>query len=194
MNSKESVYSVLIVSSSDKFNSTILNFLPESKYIPIKIVPTVNSGKLAFTEREYDYVIINSPLSDDIGIRFAIDLCRSNETIVLFIVRSELHDEIYDKVFEYGVFTLSKPMSKSSIINALNWMASARERLQRQEKKTLSLEEKMKEIRFVNKAKWLLISELKMTEENAHRYIEKQAMDRCVTKRIIAEEIIRTYS
>ncbi|MBR6052916.1 MAG: ANTAR domain-containing protein, partial [Clostridia bacterium] len=61
------------------------------------------------------------------------------------------------------------------------------------QKKTLSIEEKMNEIRLVNRAKWLLISELKMTEANAHRYIEKQAMDRCVSRRRVAEEIIKTY-
>ena len=32
-----------------------------------------------------------------------------------------------------------------------------------------------------------------MTEAAAHRMIEKQAMDRCVTRREIAKEIIRTY-
>ena len=52
----------------------------------------------------------------------------------------------------------------------------------------------MEEIRLVNRAKWLLISELKMDEPQAHRYIEKQAMDMCVSKRRVAEEIIRTYS
>ena len=51
----------------------------------------------------------------------------------------------------------------------------------------------MNEIRLVNRAKWLLISELNMTEANAHRYIEKQAMDRCVSRRQVAEEIIKTY-
>lgn len=76
---------------------------------------------------------------------------------------------------------------------ALDWLTSARERLRQTEKKVLSVEEKIDEIRLVNRAKWLLISELKMTEPDAHRYIEKQAMDRCVQKRRIAEEIIKTY-
>jgi len=80
------------------------------------------------------------------------------------------------------------------MIHALNWMESARERLRQFEKKSLSIEEKMAEIRLVNKAKWLLISELKMSEPDAHRYIEKQAMDRCIAKRAIAEEIIKLYS
>ena len=73
-------------------------------------------------------------------------------------------------------------------------LLSTREKLRKTEKKTLSIEEKMEEIRIVNRAKWLLISELKMDEQGAHRYIEKQAMDRCVSKRVVAEEVIKTYS
>ena len=80
------------------------------------------------------------------------------------------------------------------LTQALRWMAAARERLRRTEKKTATIEEKMEEIRLVNRAKWLLIEQLKMTESDAHRYIEKQAMDRCVSRREIAQNIIRIYA
>ena len=73
-------------------------------------------------------------------------------------------------------------------------MSALRERMRKSVKKEISVEEKMEEIRLVNRAKWLLIEEIKMDEPAAHRYIEKQAMDRCVSRREIAEEIIRTYS
>ncbi|MBR6822515.1 MAG: ANTAR domain-containing protein, partial [Clostridia bacterium] len=43
-------------------------------------------------------------------------------------------------------------------------------------------------------AKWILISEMGMEEPQAHRYIEKQAMDRGVPRLEVAEEIIRTYT
>ncbi len=36
-------------------------------------------------------------------------------------------------------------------------------------------------------------SELKMDEKQAHHFIEKRAMDRCLSKKEIAEEIIKTY-
>lgn len=61
------------------------------------------------------------------------------------------------------------------------------------EQKTATLEEKMAEIRLVNRAKWVLIEQLKMTENEAHKFIERQAMDRCVTRRTIAENILATY-
>ena len=194
MSLKERVYSVLIVSAAENLNTALTALLPESKYAPVRIVSSISAAKRAFAERGYDYVIINSPLPDDIGTRFAIDTCNSKGTVVLLMVRAELHAEIYDKVAEHGVFTLPKPTSKPTIITALSWMSSARERLRKAEKKTLSIEEKMEEIRLVNRAKWLLINEIKMDEPGAHRYIEKQAMDRCIYKREVAEEIIKTYS
>ena len=72
-------------------------------------------------------------------------------------------------------------------------MCSVRERLRRIKKKTVSLEEKMEEIRLVNRAKWALIKSCHMTEENAHRYIQKQAMDLCLSKKETAENILKTY-
>ena len=113
---------------------------------------------------------------------------------MLLMVRTELQAEIYDKVAEHGVFVIPKPTSKPTMTIALSWLSSAREKLRKTEKKTLSIEEKMEEIRIVNRAKWILIRELKLDEPEAHRYIEKQAMDRCISKRIVAEEIIKTYS
>ena len=51
----------------------------------------------------------------------------------------------------------------------------------------------MEEIRIVNRAKMLLMQNMSMTEQEAHRYIEKEAMDRSMRKTAIAEEIIRRY-
>ena len=194
MSLKQRVYSVLVVSAAENFTGALCELLPESKYYPVHKTASISSAKRAIAEREYDYVIINSPLPDDIGTRFAIDTSNSKNVVVLLLVRTELHAQIYDKVAEHGVFTLPKPTSKSTMLTALCWMSSARERLRKFEKKTLSIEEKMEEIRIVNRGKWMLITELHMEEPEAHRYIEKQAMDRCISKREVAEEIIKTYS
>ena len=51
----------------------------------------------------------------------------------------------------------------------------------------------MEEIRLVSHAKWVLIDQLKMSEPEAHRYIEKLAMDRCVTRRAVAQDILSIY-
>lgn len=194
MSLKEQVYSILVVSASNSFNSALVEMLPRSKYYPVYTVSSISEAKQAIAERAFDFVLINSPLPDDPGIHFAIDTCTMRGTVVLLFVRNDIHDEIYDKVAEYGVFTLSKPTSKLIIAQALRWMASTRAQLHKLETKSLSFEEKMEEIRIVNRAKCLLISELKMSEPDAHHYIQKQAMDRCISRRKVAESIIVTYS
>lgn len=194
MSLEQRAYSVLVVSAMDNFNAALSGLLPETFYSPVQIVSNVSAAKRMLAERDFDFVIVNSPLPDDPGVRLAIDACSARETVVLLLVKSDSYISVYDKVVVHGVFALSRPISRQSLQLALGWMTSARERLRKIEKKTLSIEEKMEEIRLVNRAKWLLISELKMDEPHAHRYIEKQAMDLCVSKRRVAEEIIRTYS
>ena len=194
MDFKERAYSVLVVSAAEKFNTSVMELFPDIKYYPVHFEKSISSAKRALVEREYDFIAINSPLPDDDGIRFAIDMCSGKSTVVLLFVRNEIYNAIFSKVSAHGVYTLPKPTSKLIINQALDWMSSTRERLRRLEKKTTSLEDKMQEIRIVNRAKWILISELKMTENDAHRYIEKQAMDRCTSKKEVSEAIIKTYT
>ena len=194
MKLEEPVYSALIVSGAEKFNTGLMEMMPAAGFDKIKTAASISAARREVAERSYDIVIINSPLGDDMGLNFAIDACDSEGTVVLDIVKADLYGDIYARLSPCGVFVASKPLSRQSMETALRWMVSARERVRKMEKKTVSIEEKMEEIRLVNRAKWLLIGELKMSEPEAHKYIEKQAMDRCVNKREIARGIINTYS
>lgn len=168
--------------------------LPEAIYSPVSFATDISSAKRARAQRHFDFIIVNSPLSDGFGTEFAIDCAEAKSTVVLQLVRAELYEEIYAKVSDYGVFMLPKPLSKQSMINALHWMITAKAKVERLESKAVSIEDKMQEIRLVNKAKWLLIDKEKMDEPDAHRFIEKEAMNRCISRRAVAEEIIKKHS
>lgn len=185
--------SVLIVSSAERLNATMLSSLPESRYQPITAVPDASAASRMLLERPFDLVIVNTPLPDQFGTRFALDVCEKTAAGVLLLVRAEHYADIDARVSPYGVLTLSKPTSAGLFSQSLQLLAATHARLRRMEQKTASMEEKMEEIRMVNRAKWLLIEQLKMTEQQAHRYIEKQAMDRCITRRAVAEQILATY-
>lgn len=191
---KEQKYRVLIVSAGATFHAVLKSLLSPADYETIRTVSSVKAAKDALQEETFDFVIINTPLPDGSGTRFAVDVCATKEIVVLLFVKKELHDEIYEEVASHGIFTLPKPTSKATITQALSWMISAREHLRRFEKDAVSIEKKLEDIRIINRAKWLLISEKSMDEPKAHRYIEKQAMDRCLPKRAIAEEIIQRYT
>ncbi len=187
-------YSVLIVSSTQKLNDALSSMLPRSDYDPVCSVSNIAAARRELLAKTFDFVIINTPLPDDFGVRFAMDACENAGTVVLLLVRADAYAETQAKASAYGVFTLSKPTPVQTLHLCLKWMVSARERLRRLEKKNATVEERMEEIRLVNRAKWILIEQLRMTEAEAHRHIEKQAMDRCVSRRDIALGIIKTYS
>ncbi len=190
----ERTYSALMVSASNKFNEVFRPILIQGGCHPIGIVGSVSAARQALSERSYDFVFINTPLGDEMGTRFAAEAAARSDCVVLLLVAADKYEQISSGVIAKGVFPLPKPFPAKTINQALDWMAAARERLRSIETKSASLEEKMEEIRLVNRAKWLLISELKMTENEAHRYIEKQSMDSCVSRRQVASEIIKTYS
>ena len=189
----ERTYSVLVVSASEKFNTTAMTLLPMTDYWPVTTAKSIAEAKRKLLEQAYDIVLINAPLPDDFGMRLAIDTCNNSNAGVLLLVKSELYDDIYAKVVEYGVMTLSKPTSTQMVSQSLRVLCATRERLRKLEERQVSVDEKIEEIRLVNRAKWLLIECLSMTEADAHRYIEKQSMDLRISKREVAENIIKTY-
>lgn len=194
MNCKESVYSILIVSAAERFNSSLQELLDGYRFSPICFESSIGGARRMLLERDFDFIWINSPLPDDAGLRFSIDACHEKSSVALLFVRAEFYTAAYSKVGEHGVYVLAKPTSRAAVLQAIDWMIVTRERLRKLEKKTMSIDEKMQEIRLVNRAKCLLIEQLKMTEAEAHRYIEKRAMDSCLPKKAIAQEIVRTYT
>lgn len=186
-------YSVLLVSSSPKFNESMLALLSESRFYPVTDVSDVSSARRRLLENKYDIVIINTPLPDDFGTRLALYICENSGAGVLLLVKAEHYPDINGRVSPFGVLVLPKPTTSQAVSQSLQLLCGTRERLRRMEQKTASIEEKMEEIRIINRAKLLLMEQLKMTEKEAHRFIEKQAMDRCVTRITIAQSILSTY-
>lgn len=193
MQLKERRYSVLTVSSQPKFNQALGELIGSRQY-ESELETSVSGAKRRLLERSFDILIVNVPLPDDDGISLAIDRSEGMGCAVLLLVKSEYYPTVFDRVCPHGVYTLPKPSPKQMVAQAFDWLESTRERLRRLEKKSVSLEDKMKEIRLVNRAKWLLISQRGMSEEDAHRFIERLAMDRCITKGAAAQEIVEQYS
>ena len=185
-------YSLLVVSSAAKFNAALRELLPEDRYWPVRVTTDVASARRCLLEHSYDIVVINAPLPDDFGTQLALDVSDSSGAGVLLLIKAEHYPDLDARLSPYGILTLQKPTSPQLITQSLQLLCGTRERLRRMEQKTASIEEKMAEIRLVNRAKCLLIERRSMTEQEAHRYLEKQAMDRCTSRSVIAEELIRT--
>ncbi|MCR5107737.1 MAG: ANTAR domain-containing protein [Lachnospiraceae bacterium] len=188
------IYSVLLVSAAKKVNTELMPLFSRDRFESVTVVDTVAKAQRKIVDMDYDLVVINSPLPDDFGKKFAVDVSKDSDKVALLIVRSDLYDEISFSMMPHGVMVSKRPIDNLVMEQLFDAMCSVREKLRGIRKKTVSLEDKMEEIRLVNRAKWALIKSCHMTEEDAHRYIQKQAMDMCISKKETAENILKTYS
>ncbi len=193
MEDSRRTYSVLVVAAAAKFHMSLREMLPEDRYDPVCAAGSVSEARRALLERPFDIVVISTPLPDEFGTKLAMHVVDSSSAGVLLLVGAEHYPDISVHLSPYGILTLQKPTTPQLILQSLQLLCGTRERLRKMEQKTASIEEKMAEIRLVNRAKWLLIDREGMTEQDAHRFIEKQAMDRCVTRRTVADQIIARY-
>ena len=191
---QERTYSVLLVSAAEKFIGAIMPLLPPTDYWPVSVARSVGEAQRRLLETAFDIVLINAPLPDDLGMDLAVSICSSSGAGVLLLIKNGLYNDVYAKVMPYGVLTLSKPTSLQMVSQNLRILCATRERMRQMEQKQVTVEKKIEEIRLINRAKWLLIECLGMTEADAHRYIEKQAMDLRASKQKVAEDIIKTYT
>ena len=182
----------LIVSKSDRTPEAIGPILTMNGIGKILRAQSAGEARRTVMSRVVDIAIIHTPLSDDFGIQLAIELSERNICVLTF-VKGDRYEQIAYKLEEYGVITLAKPVDRASLVISVRMLKAMRAKLVKMETQRSSLESKMREIRLVNRAKLLLVERLSMTEEEAHRFIEKQAMDSCVKKGEIAENIIKTY-
>lgn len=120
------------------------------------------------------------------GASAAVDAAERSSAAILLLTDDAA---LPRRCIRAGVMT-AHPDELAAVLPAL--LASA-ERLRTLRDKTSSLQQRLDDSRIVARAKLLLISRLGMSEGDAHRYIEKTAMDSCLPRRDVAEGIIRTY-
>lgn len=185
-------YRVLVADSGDKIYDYISQSLSRSDYDPILRAGDAGEARRMLLNAPVDIVIINTPLKDDFGTELALDLADGSAGVLL-LVKNELYDQICYKVEDSGVLTLGKPTSRQGFYSAVKLLTAMTARLSKLEKANHTLQEKMADIRVVNRAKWLLIEHHHMKEQDAHYFIEKQAMDTRLSRREVAENIIRSY-
>lgn len=120
-------------------------------------------------------------------------LAQSAEAVFLLLVRAGTYDAVWRFMQHTGVCVMSWPMERTVLVQTLRNLLLLKKSMRTIQAQTDQLRSQLQDLKRIQKAKGLLMRQLGMTEEDAHRWIEKAAMDRCVKKREIAETIIRMY-
>jgi response regulator NasT len=188
----ERIFRILLISSSKSFSLGISNALMHESY-EIEMIDSISKAKRKVLDKDFDIIIINSPVIDDFGLDFAIEEAITNVSGILMFVKPEVESEIYYKTYQYGILTLTKPSTKSILLQSLRLLGSAIAKREQIYNKPKNINEKLEEIKIINTAKLLLIEHEKLTEDEAHKYLERKAMDFRQSKIKIAKNIIDEY-
>ncbi len=184
---------VLLVSSSEKSQGYLSELLRQMAIPQIHIANSGSQARRFLIQGHASVVVINAPLSDEFGKEFALFATEQTAASVVLIVKTEIADEIAHEVEEEGILVVEKPMSKALFFQAVKLSLAAQRRMRGLQHENDRLQKKIQEIRLVDRAKCLLIEHENWAEGQAHRYIEKKAMDQRTTRGEIAQEIIRQY-
>ncbi|MCL2046531.1 MAG: ANTAR domain-containing protein [Oscillospiraceae bacterium] len=185
--------SALIVSSVDKGTLFFNEMLSAASIREIATATSAASAKRLLLDREFDLVIVNAPLIDESGESLSRNIALGSIAQTILVVKTEYFDAISAICEEDGVLTVAKPINRAVFWSALKLAGAAQKQLKRMQAENSMLKQRIEDIRITDRAKYILISCLDMSEQEAHRYIEKQAMDTRTTRRVIAEEILKKY-
>lgn len=184
--------SLLLVTGSLDTAAQFARLLPADRFAPEYNVCAAREAEYVLGETAYDVVVIDDSIAGGDARRLAA-AAKEGNAHVLLLAGAERFDETAAFAEAQGFLALPSPVDPTLFKQSLGLMAAASARIHELEEKADTLQAKMDEMRLVDRAKLLLIQRYKMSEKDAHRFIEKSAMDRCLPRRTIAENIIRTY-
>lgn len=184
---------VLVVSSSEKSQKYFLDFLGAHAVKTSGSVATGGEARRTVMQHDYELVIINAPLKDEFGHELATDLAEKTKVGVVLVVKAELYETVSAKVESAGVIVAQKPINRMLLYQSMRIAAASGRRLEALQKENQKLQKKIHEVQLVGRAKCALVQYRHLTEQEAHRYIEKQAMNQRVPRLDIAEDILHTY-
>ncbi|WP_434796700.1 ANTAR domain-containing response regulator [Terrisporobacter vanillatitrophus] len=184
---------ILIVSSSNKSKELLTNIAKESGEYDVLNVENSFQCREIIKKMNVDLIIINSPLSDDYGENLAIFANENTNSSIILIVKNNSPKESIYNVESKGIYIMEKPLNKLMLINTINSYIIHRRRFNSIINENEKLNKKINDIKLIDRAKLTLIQYLKMSEEESHKYIEKQAMDLRITKVEVAKNILKIY-
>ena len=185
---------ILILSATEKSSETLHSFV--TSFFPYYQIETCcygAEGRRLLQQKTFDFILINTPLVDEFGTDIAIFAVKQTTAGVLLLLKNDAMGTLCEKMEKEGVFVLSKPIQRQQFRQTLILLQGNQRRFFKLVQENKKLQHKIEDIRLTAKAKYLLMVYENKTEEEAHKFIERQAMNTRKQKKEIAKEIILRY-
>ena len=174
----------LIASAGVNANAYLAARLGELGYARPVIVASGAEARRRMLEEDFELILVNAPLPDEFGHALCIDAVDKTDAGVVLLAKAAACDELTPAMNEQGVLVVGRPFPAGLLVQAVQMAAAGNRRLRRLRAENERIQARLAQLRLVGRAKCLLIQHRGLTEAEAHRLIEKQAMD---TRRTVGE-------
>lgn len=183
---------ILLVTQSEKRREQFIRLVSEQVQADFCCAGTSGEAWRLMTEHAFALILILAPLPDEFGVNLAKAAARTTAGVILVGKGYQL-EEVRRRLGTEGVFAFQSEMGRTMFGYALTLMLAVHRRLAGAAPQTEQLQKKIRDIRLVDRAKCLLIQYAGMTEPEAHKYIEKLAMDSRISRREAAQSVLDHY-
>lgn len=182
----------LIVASTTKQQHALSDVLYSAK-MDCVVCSTAAEARRASICRPFDLFVVNGGLSDEEGHELAADLSHMHDCGGVYIDEYTKADMFEDDLAAVGVITLVRPITRTALYDAVRLLGIANVRVAELKLKNYELNSKLEDMKYITRAKIALMRSLGLTEEQAHKHIEKKSMDLRLSRRKVAMDILKTY-
>jgi len=191
---------ILIVARTEKSIEELSALLTENNYSEDDILAvTGNADALKLLSKKnidnenLELVIMNVTPGEIYQSNLALAAAQNTTAAIVLLLPEKQYEGMRSEAEGFGILTIKNPIEKIEFENIIKAAKIYINRLRMFKSKSERLDAKVAEYKIVNRAKWALIENLHFTEEQAHKYIEKQAMDLRTSRKEIANNILKTY-
>lgn len=176
----------LIVSAGNNANEYLARHMADLGYTRPAMAASGGEARRQMDAKDFEVIVINTPLPDEFGHELGTDAVTKTDAGVLLLTKTATADKLQG----FGVLVLGKPFTGAQFRQAVQLAASNYKRLAVLRAENAKLLDKIAQLRLVDRAKCYLIEKKHYTETEAHRLIEKMAMDTRRPRGEIAQEIL----
>ncbi|TCO69057.1 ANTAR domain-containing response regulator [Marinisporobacter balticus] len=186
------LYRIVVAESSETYRNQVCKLLNQRGYKTYHA--TDSAGAIRISRSIYpDIVIMDVNLWGMKAYEAARIIEEDKLSTVIFII-SNPTDTFYQKLRNMNVFAyIMKPMHADQLYRTVEFSIMNAQKIKSLSNKIEKLENTLENRKKVDKAKGLLMENLKFSENEAYKWLRKKSMNTCISIDKMAEKIIEKY-
>jgi len=179
----------MVAIPNKKIAHKIKNILTHAGYHVSDICVSGNETIRKVRQSPPEILLVNFEMHDLTGLEVARIIGDENLCSVVLMVGNEQRNYVERSIAEYDITVLLKPLSKIAMMNTIDIVLQARNRMYSLSRQLEKAKSDLENRKIIEKAKGILMKTKYVSEGEAYRRIQKMSMDNRVSMREVAERI-----